>query len=131
MFPNAKSEAENVVICRTIHTQTPFTCMVTNCLPNEVVGGRNGRCFGFYTYSEDGHTRSENITDWALWEFREHYHDPRISKWDIFHYVYAMLDHPLYREHFARNLQQEILSVPLAKDFPGAATPVDASKSCT
>ena len=33
---------------------------------NEAVGGRNGQCFGFYTYSDNGHVRSENITDWAL-----------------------------------------------------------------
>jgi predicted helicase len=117
LFPNTKAEAENVVICCTIHTQMPFTCMVTNCLPNEAVGGRNGQCFGFYTYTGDGHTRSENITDWALQEFRNHYRDDRISKWDIFHYVYALLHHPLYRERFAQNLQQEIPSVPLATDF--------------
>ena len=117
LFPNAGAEAENIVICCTIHTQMPFTCMVTNCLPNEAVGGRNGQCFGFYTYTEDGHKRSENITDWALGEFREHYHDDPISKWDIFHYVYAMLHHPLYRERFAQNLQKEIARVPLAKDF--------------
>jgi predicted helicase len=117
LFPNAKAEAENIVICCTTHTQMPFTCMVTNCLPNEAVGGRNGQCFGFYTYSEDGRTRSGNVSDWALREFRDHYHDERISKWDIFHYVYAMLHHPLYRERFAQNLQQEIPSVPLARDF--------------
>jgi predicted helicase len=91
--------------------------MVTNCLPNEAVGGRNGQCFGFYTYSEDGHTRSENITDWALREFRDHYNDRSISKWDIFHYVYSILHHPLYRERFALNLRKEIPSIPLAKDF--------------
>jgi predicted helicase len=115
LFPN--EHAENVVICCTTHTQMPFTCMVTDCLPNEAVGGRNGQCFGFYTYAGAGHTRSENITDWVLQEFRGHYHDDRISKWDIFHYVYAMLHHPLYRERFAQNLRQEIPRVPLAKDF--------------
>jgi predicted helicase len=55
LFPNEDAEAENVVICCTTHTQMPFTCMVTNCLPNEAVGGRNGQCFGFYIYSADGH----------------------------------------------------------------------------
>jgi predicted helicase len=117
VFPNEKAEKENVVICCTTHTQMPFTCMVTNCIPNEAVGGRNGQCFGFYTYSDAGHARSENITDWALQEFREHYGDTAISKWDIFHYVYAMLHHPFYREHFAQNLRNEIPRVPLEKDF--------------
>ncbi|HLH36410.1 MAG TPA: type ISP restriction/modification enzyme [Alloacidobacterium sp.] len=117
LFPNEEAEAENVVICCTTHTQMPFICMVTNCLPNEAVGGRNGQCFGFYTYSDDGHVRSENITDWALQELRDHYADSGISKWDIFHYVYAVLHHPLYREHFAQNLRNEIPRVPLVKDF--------------
>ena len=117
LFPNEEAEAENVVICCTTHTQMSFTCMVSNCLPNEAVGGRNGQCFGFYTYSDDGHVRSENITDWALEEFREYYGDASISKWDIFHYVYAILHHPLYREHFAQNLRRKIPRVPLTKDF--------------
>jgi predicted helicase len=117
LFPNEDAEAENVVICCTTHTQMPFTCMVTNCLPNEAVGGRNGQCFGFYTYSDNGHVRSENITDWVLKEFREYYGDAGISKWDIFHYVYAMLQHPRYRDHFAQNLRNEIPRVPLATDF--------------
>jgi len=115
LFPS--EEAENVVICCTTHTQMPFTCMVSNCLPNEAVGGRNGQCFGFYTYSDDGHVKSENITGWVLQEFREHYGDASISRWNIFHYVYAMLHHPLYRKHFAQNLRNEIPRVPLAKDF--------------
>src|SRR5438445_6472576 len=28
-------------------------------------------------------------------QFRSHYHDPSITKWDIFHYVYAVLHHPI------------------------------------
>jgi hypothetical protein len=38
-----------------------------------------------HTYAEDGTHRRENITDWALEQFRAHYHDPSITKWDIFH----------------------------------------------
>ena len=77
------------MICCTSHTQMPFTCLVTNCLPNEAVGGRNGQCFGFYTYTEDGMSRSENVTDGMLQRFMSHYKDERISKWDIFNYVYG------------------------------------------
>jgi predicted helicase len=95
----------------------PFTCLVTDCLPNEAVGGRNGQCFGFYTYLHDRHTRTENITDWAVKKFRGHYNDPELTKWDIFHYVYAMLHHPTYRARFAQNLKKEIPRLPLAKDF--------------
>ena len=115
LFPSERSE--NIVISCTTHTQMPFTCMVTDCLPNEAVGGRNGQCFSFYTYAGDENVRSENITDWALEKFRVHYADADISKWDIFHYVYAMLHHPSYRQHFALNLRTEIPRLPLTKDF--------------
>src|ERR1035441_326649 len=36
-------------------------------------------------------TRRENITDWAIAEFRTHYGDKKITKWDIFHATYAVL----------------------------------------
>jgi predicted helicase len=61
-----------------------------------------------YTYAEDGTHRRENITDWALEQFRTHYHNPSITKWDIFHYVYAVLHHPEYRERYAANLRREL-----------------------
>jgi predicted helicase len=70
------------------------------------------QCFPFYTYSEDGTHRRENITDWALAQFRSHYADPSITKWDIFHYVYAILHHPDYRQRYAANLRRELPRIP-------------------
>ena len=70
------------------------------------------QCFPFYSYNQDGSNRSENITDWALIEFRTHYSDPNITKWDIFHYVYAVLHHPEYRERYAANLKRELPRIP-------------------
>ncbi len=75
------------------------------------------QCFPFYTYNEDGTNRRENITDWALEQFRKQYGDASISKWDIFHYVYAVLHHPVYRERYAANLKRELPRVPFAPDF--------------
>lgn len=70
--------------------------------------------FPFYTYAEDGANRRENVTDWALEQFRSHYHDPSITKWDIFHYIYAVLHHPEYRERYAANLRRELPRIPFA-----------------
>jgi len=61
---------------------------------------------------QPGSNRRENITDWALREFRTHYSDPNITKWDIFHYVYAVLHHPEYRERYAANLKRELPRIP-------------------
>ena len=77
------------------------------------------QCFPFYIYDEDGTNRRENITDWALEHFREHYNDKKITKWDIFYYVYGVLHHPEYRAKYAENLKRELPRIPLAKDFWG------------
>ncbi len=78
---------------------------------------RKTQCFPFYTYDEDGSNRRENITDWALAQFRRQYQDESISKWDIFHYVYALLHHPGYRERYQANLKRDLPRIPLASDF--------------
>jgi len=89
--------------------------------------GFGGACqsFSFYLYDEDGSNRRENITDWALNHFRDHYHDPKIDKWAIFYYVYGLLHHPGYREKFADNLKRELPRIPLAPPLPlaGARIP--------
>ena len=79
------------------------------------------QCFPFYTYDEDGTNRQENITDWALAEFRDHYGDDSITKWDIFHYNYALLHHPAYREKYEMNLKRDLPHIPFAEDFWGFA----------
>ncbi len=61
----------------------------------------------------------ENITDWALKLFRDHYQDPSIGKWDIFYYVYGVLHHPGYRAKFADNLKRELPRIPLAPAVEG------------
>ena len=71
------------------------------------------QCFPFYVYDEDGTNRRENITDWALAKFRKKY-GTKLTKWDIFYYVYALLHHPVYRERYAENLKRELPRIPLA-----------------
>ena len=67
--------------------------MIADSVPSLDLAFEKAQCFPFYTYDEDGSDRRENITDWALDQFRDHYKDPAISKWDIFYYVYALLHH--------------------------------------
>ncbi len=65
----------------------------------------------------------DNITDWALEQFRKHYQPGRgrkaapINKEDIFHYVYAVLHDPAYREKYAQNLKREFPRIPFYPDF--------------
>src|SRR5439155_2137279 len=57
-------------------------------------------------------------------QFREHYGDDTISKWDIFYYVYGLLHHPGYREKYADNLKRELPRIPFAPAHsPSPGTP--------
>jgi predicted helicase len=117
IFPTPSTENENRVICCTNHSQIPFVVQIINCIPSLDVGGRPTQCFPFCIYAEDGSNRTDNITDWALNHFQQHYQDNTISKWAIFHYVYGLLHHPTYREKYAANLKRELPRLPLAPDF--------------
>jgi predicted helicase len=117
IFPTLQSERENQLIClAAIATERPVYAVITDAIPNLAMVGFGGacQCFPFYIYNEDGSNRRENITDWALTQFRSHYKDQKISKWDIFHYVYGILHHPEYRSKFADNLKRELPRIPFA-----------------
>ena len=124
IFPTPETETENRVICVNVSREKPFACLIVDCIPDRVAMGgfgSPGQCFPFYTYDEDGRNRRENITDWALVQFRAHYGDDSIGKWDIFHYVYGLLHHPMYRERYQANLKRDLPHLPYTPDFWGFA----------
>jgi predicted helicase len=117
IFPRKESEFENFVICVSgIGSNKPFHVLTTNLISCLDMLEKT-QCFPFYTYAEDGSDRRENITDWALSQFRSHYNDNSISKWDVFHYIYGLLHSPQYREKYAANLKRELPRIPFAPDF--------------
>ena len=120
IFPTVKSEIENRVIWLKVGKEWSMFALMTSIIPDHLPQS-GSQCFPFYTYDEDGANRRENITDWALREFQTHYEDPTIAKWDIFHYVYALLHHPEYRERFAADLKRDLPRIPYAPDFWGFA----------
>ncbi len=79
-------------------------------------GGGQTVGFPIYRYAADGE-RVYNITDWALEQFQKHYKDKKITKEDIFHYVYAVLHHPAYRAKYEINLKREFPRIPFYEDF--------------
>ena len=121
IFPTPKTERENKVICVSGYGRKEFAILMGQCIPDVNFYGDPQQCFPFYTYDEDGANRRENITDWALTAFRTHYRDDTITKWDIFHYNYALLHHPIYREKYEANLKRDLPHIPFAKDFWGFA----------
>ena len=71
----------------------------------------------------DGPDAIDNITDWGLKQFQAQFEKGekkskrRITKDDIFHYVYGVLHDPVYRETYAINLKREFPRIPFYPDF--------------
>jgi len=118
-FPHAKAESENRAISLSdAGHRSPFSVMMVGRLSDlHLCASSDGfQCFPFYTYDE-ADNREENITQATLAEFRNHYGDANITKWNIFHYVYALLHHPGYREKYMANIKRELPRIPYAPDF--------------
>ena len=123
-FPLPTTNEENRVLCVTdVAGRSPFSVLVsTDIVDLHLCASTDTfQCFPLYTYDTDGGHRRDNVTDWALAQFRTHYANPRITKQDIFHYVYAVLHHPVYREKYAANLRRELPRIPFAPDFAAFA----------
>jgi predicted helicase len=113
LFPS--TTATNKLICFGMSsTGTPFVLATDKIADFHFTG--DTQCFPLNTYDKDGTVR-ENITDWALTEFRTHYADKKITKWDIFHATYAVLHHPEYRTRYAANLKRELPRIPFPPDL--------------
>ncbi len=126
-FPNVVQN-DNLAIWLKVGSAWPMFGLAINEIPDYMPQG-GSQCFPFYTYDENGHHRRENITDWALAQFRAVYgsqvrrtaeaQSPNlqspISKWDIFHYIYALLHHPTYRDTYAANLRRELPRIPFVQ----------------
>lgn len=104
--------SENLYLCvpglsspKEFHVIAASTIIDLNCLP------AGCQCLALHRQNED------NITDWALKQFQSEYKDKKITKRDIFHYVYSVLHHPAYRKKYEQNLKREFPRVPLYEDF--------------
>ena len=116
-FPTPDTEIDNRVICVSgLGSNKPFQTLIASLIPCFDMLEKT-QCLPFYIYDEDGTNRRENIADWALAQFRSHYQDDAITKWNIFHYVYGLLHHPDYRERYQVNLKRDLPRLPYAPDF--------------
>ncbi len=117
IFPTLETEAKNQVICVGGYGRKEFSVLMSKLIPNLNLYGDPQQSFPFYTYNEDGTNRCENITDWALAEFQDNYSDDKITKWDIFYYIYGFLHHKGYRDKYQEDLKDSLPHILLAKNF--------------
>ena len=120
IFP--QNNTQNLVICIPHKFADDMSTFITDVTPDLHIIGTN-QCFPLHTY-KDG-TKQENVTDFALLEYRNYY-NLNISKLDIFYYIYGLLHHPGYRKKFANNLMRELPHIPMAPNFAAFR---DAGKS--
>lgn len=130
VFPVKKSD--NYVICVPgIGITKGFTCFIANAIPDYEISGKS-QCFPLYWYEErkasqaslfddgkDKYIRHDAITDFILKRAQGQY-GPKVTKEDIFYYVYGFLHCPTYRETFANDLKKMLPRLPLvekAEDF--------------
>jgi predicted helicase len=122
VFPRA---AKNQVISfLSIISSWPLAALATDrvfdyCLLKQ--GNGATQSVARWQYESSGR-RVDNITDWAFEQFHAHYEKGikakrPITKDAIFHYVYAVLHDPIYREKYAQNLKRDFPRIPFYADF--------------
>ncbi|EMI69790.1 type III restriction enzyme, res subunit [Leptospira noguchii str. Bonito] len=127
---------ENLVICVTgIGSTKDFSSLISNTLPDlELIS--KSQCFPLYLYDTDENEanaeeslftstktkksgserkRRDAITDVGLAHFQEKYPKEKITKEDLFYYIYGLLHSPEYREKYADNLSKELPRIPTVK----------------
>ncbi|MBK1642330.1 hypothetical protein CKO12_10655 [Chromatium okenii] len=93
----------------------PFQTLVVSMLPCLDLLEKT-QFLPLWVYAVDG-SKHDNITNWALTQFQQHYANTEITKRDVFNYVYAVLHDPRYRHKFALNLQAEFPRIPFHPEF--------------
>jgi predicted helicase len=121
-YPRPMTGANPLICMIGVATPKPFSAL-SSVMPVDlhVIGAGSGASY-FPLYRYVSGRRVDNITDWSLTQFKKHYQpgsgkkSKPITKEAIFHYVYAVLHDPLYREKYAQNLKREFPRIPLYGD---------------
>lgn len=128
LFPTTSHT--NIVICVSgIGAQKPFSSLISDTLPDLQVVDK-AQCFPLYWYDEstadiadlfnqaaeqdvmDRYIRRDGISDWILRECKQRYGN-KVTKEDIFYYVYGILHSPEYRTTFEADLKKMLPRLPL------------------
>ena len=111
-FPN--KDTKNLMIVISGKSASVFSAIMTNNIADL---GLNAACQCFPLYVYNGKNRMDNILDSTLEEYRKYYKDHKITKEDIFYYVYGILHHSGYKNKFSSNLTKDLPHIPMAPEF--------------
>ncbi len=118
IFPNP--QLKNLVICVSgIAGNKELSVLISNTIVDLNCLHSGTQCFPLYYYekndnqqsdlyasSQDEYIRHDGISDFALNLAREL--NPKITKEDIFYYIYGFLHNPEYRTRFAADLKKSL-----------------------
>lgn len=126
--------AENKLICITGVGAKCFSVLIADSLP-DLQMQFNGQCFPLYLYDEQAENadstqgemfeasskraRRDALTNEGLAHFQAAFPGEKISKEDIFFYVYGLLHSIEYRDRYADNLCKELPRIPCVKTSDG------------
>lgn len=119
--------SENRIICVSgIGVTKDFSCLISNIPIDEEYSGKS-QCFPLYWYEkkdkvqkglfekvEDEYARHDAVSDFILDQAKTRY-GPKVTKEDIFYYVYGILHSPDYRKTFANDLKKMLPRLPLVE----------------
>jgi len=108
-----KKALENKIITFN-QSQKEFNVLASNTLVDLHFNG-DTVCIPLYRY--DKSKKIENLTDWGLNQFTDHYNDATITKEDVFNYTYAIFHNPVYRKKYELNLKREFPRIPFYNNF--------------
>lgn len=122
-------ESDNKLICVSgVGVTKDFSSIITNTIPDlELIG--KSQCFPLYYYeeceqkntdffdspSEKKYIRRDAVTDFILKRAQEMY-GPKVTKEDIFYYVYGFLHSPEYKKTFTNDLKKMLPRIPLVEE---------------
>ena len=123
IFP-AQHPENQLILYTQPGSQKPFMVGASSsiCDLHYVGAAAATECLPLFCY-DTIRNRIDNITHWGFEQFHKRYQPggskkaQPITKEAIFHYVYAILHDPVYREKYALNLKREFPRIPFYKDF--------------
>ncbi|MCB1156791.1 MAG: DEAD/DEAH box helicase [Leptospiraceae bacterium] len=128
IFPEADSENLVMYMSGLGNSGKDFSVVMVDTIPDLNMQHSGGQGFPLYLYDK-AEAKEDNlfsksssksnkryaITDEGLAHFQKAYPKEKISKEDIFYYIYGLLHSPTYREKYADNLSKELPRIPCVK----------------
>ncbi len=126
IFPTPQTK--NLVICVSgVGVTKDFSVIITDMIPDlELIG--KSQCFPLYYFeelqndelnlydrAEGQYIRHDGISDFALNRAREL--NPKITREEVFYYVYGVLHNPAYRKRFSADLKKKLPHIPFPDEY--------------